>query len=132
MGNKTLRQSVIFKASPNEVYEALMDSEKHSVFTGAPANIGKNVGDKFSAYDDWIEGINLELVPGQKIVQKWRGKDWAEGIYSTARFMLKEIGKETELEFIQIGVPQEHLKNISEGWKEHYWDKMHKFFDKKS
>lgn len=32
---KTIEQSVTFNASPHDVYEALMDSEKHSQFTGA-------------------------------------------------------------------------------------------------
>jgi hypothetical protein len=30
MKTKTIRQWVTFKASPHEVYEALMDSRKHS------------------------------------------------------------------------------------------------------
>jgi uncharacterized protein YndB with AHSA1/START domain len=30
---KTIRQSVTFEASPYDVYEALMDSKKHSRFT---------------------------------------------------------------------------------------------------
>ena len=28
--NKTIEQSITFNATPNDVYEALMDSEKHS------------------------------------------------------------------------------------------------------
>ncbi len=127
---KTIKQKVTFNASAKDVYEALMDSKKHSAFTGAPANIGKKVGDKINAYGDWIEGENLELVQGKKIVQKWRGKDWNEGIYSIVTFNLKEKDGKTELEFTHEGVPQEHFKGINEGWKEHYWDKMKKFFGK--
>ena len=36
---KTIEQTVTIKANPHDVYEALMDSEKHSQFTGAPADI---------------------------------------------------------------------------------------------
>ena len=35
MGNKTIRQSVTFKASPHDVYETIMDSKKHAKFTGS-------------------------------------------------------------------------------------------------
>jgi len=42
------RQSVIIKATPREVYEALMDSRKHSRFTGAKASISRKVGGRCS------------------------------------------------------------------------------------
>ena len=34
---KTIRQSVTIKASPRAVYDALMDSRRHTAFTGGPA-----------------------------------------------------------------------------------------------
>lgn len=41
MQTKTIRQSVALKASPQEVYEAFMDSRQHARFTGAPAKISQ-------------------------------------------------------------------------------------------
>ena len=69
MRTKTIRQSVTFKAKPHEIYELLMDSDKHSRLTGSIAQIERNVGSEFSVYDGNIRGINLELVPDQKIIQ---------------------------------------------------------------
>jgi uncharacterized protein YndB with AHSA1/START domain len=63
---KTIQQSVTLKVSPHEVYEALMDSRKHSKFTGEEASISREVGGKFSAYGDYITGVNLELVQPQQ------------------------------------------------------------------
>ena len=37
MDTKTVKQTVTFKASPHDVYEALMDSKKHAKFTGDKA-----------------------------------------------------------------------------------------------
>ena len=128
MKSKTIRQSVNFKADPNEIYEALIDSKKHSKFTGSKAVIINDVGGKFTAYDGWIQGINIELVPGKKIVQKWRGDDWTEGHYSIATFKMKKIDGGTRLEFTQTNVPEEHYKSIYDGWFEHYWEKMKKTF----
>ena len=88
---KTIRQSVTFKASPHEVYEALMDSKKHSEFTGSAVRMSRNVGSEFSVYGGDIQGINLNLVPDQKIVQSWRYSDWPESHYSKATFSLKEV-----------------------------------------
>ena len=123
---KTLSQTVNFKASPHEIYEMLMDSEKHSKFSGAKAVISRDVNGAFTAYDGFIEGVNIELVPDKKIVQKWRGSDWAEGHYSVATFELKDVDGSTELTFTQTDVPEEHYDHISKGWYEHYWDKIKK------
>lgn len=47
VATKTIEQTVTFKAVPHDVYEALMDSEKHSEFTGARANISQEVEEEF-------------------------------------------------------------------------------------
>ena len=123
---KTIEQSVTFNASPHDVYEALMDSEKHSQFTGAKANISREVGGSFTAYDGALSGTILELVPDAKIVQSWRGSDdgWAPGHYSTATFLLEAIDGGTRLDFVQTGVPEQSCEQISEGWQTYYWPKM--------
>lgn len=41
---KTIRQSVPFKGTPEQVLEALLDSRMHSRFTGAKAVISRKVG----------------------------------------------------------------------------------------
>src|SRR3989338_6505060 len=101
METRTIKQKIIFKATPHEVYEALMDSKRHEKFTGAKASISRKVGGKVSAYDGWIEAENVELIPDKKIVQKWRGDDWPEGHFSVATFELKKIPQGTELAFTQ-------------------------------
>lgn len=128
MKTKAIKQKVKFKVSPHDVYEALMDSEKHGAFSGAPANISRDIGGKINAYGEWIEGENTELVPDKKIVQKWRGKDWPSGVFSIATFSLKKVSDGTELTFTHKGVPDEFYDHIEKGWEEHYWSKMRKFF----
>jgi activator of HSP90 ATPase len=129
MKTKTIKQKVRFQATPHEVYEALMDSERHSEFTGSKAEISREVGGRFSAYDGWIEGKNLVLEPDKKIVQTWRGEDWPAGFYSTATFELSGVEAGTELLFTQTGVPVEHFSDIDKGWVEHYWTPMKKILE---
>ncbi len=129
MRTKPIRQIIFFKSSPHEVYEMLMDSKKHSKFTGGKANINPKIGGKFTAYDGYIDGVNLELVQNKRIVQKWRGSDWPENHYSTAIFELEKNDNGTRLIFTQTGVPDEHYEAISKGWVEHYWDKMKKVLE---
>jgi activator of HSP90 ATPase len=121
---KSIRQTVTFKASPHEVYEALMDEKKHAAFTGGGAKISRRVGGRFVIYDGEIEGKNLELVPDQKIVQSWRYSDWPEGHYSTVSFSLEEIEKGSRLVFLQTGVPDDKYEDIKQGWKDFYWEPL--------
>ena len=118
---KTIRQTVTIKATPLNVYEALMDSPTHSKFTGSAARISPRVGGRFTAYDGYAEGRNLELIPGRKIVQAWRASDWPEGHYSTATFALAKAGTGTKLTFTQTGVPDDQVAAIRQGWIEFYW-----------
>jgi activator of HSP90 ATPase len=127
---KTIRQTVTFKASPHQVYEALMDEKKHAAFSGGHAKVSRKVGGRFSIWDGDIEGTNLELVPDMKIVQSWRYADWGEGIYSTATFSLEGIDKGTRLTFIQRDVPDEQYEEIKQGWKDYYWGPMKEMLEK--
>ena len=124
MKTGTVRQTVTFKAGVHDVYEALMDSKKHSKFTGSQASISRKVGGKISVYDGDIEGVNLELVPDIKIVQAWRYSDWPEGHYSRATFTFAEVAAGTRLSFTQTGVPLEFLDDIAQGWRDYYWAPM--------
>jgi len=127
---KTIRQSVTIKATPHEVYEALMDSRKHSKFTGAKASISRKIGGKFKAYGDYISGVNLDLVPDKKIIQSWRGSDWVKGHYSKVTFSLKKVKNGTRLTFRQSGLPEKYYKDINQGWRDYYWKPMKELLEK--
>lgn len=130
---KTILQKVNFACVPKDVYEALMDEEKHAAFTGGKATIERRVGGKFSTFDGWAEGKTIELIPNQKIVQEWRGSDWPEGVYSRATFALKKSPSGgTLLTFTQTGVPAEFAKDIAKGWKDYYWKPMKELLERKA
>ena len=101
----TIRQTVTFNASPQEVYEVIMDSKKHESLSGEKASISREVGGAFTAWGEHISGFNLVLQPDRKIVQAWRAHDWWDDHYSIATFDLCEVDGGTELRFTQIGVP---------------------------
>lgn len=125
---------MIFKASPHEVYEALMDSKKHSSFTGSTAKISRKIGGSFSAYDGGLHDKNLELVKDKKIVQAWRCEmdNWPEKHYSKAVFSMKRTAKGTKLSFVQTGIPDACKESIAKGWHDFYWKPMADFFKTKN
>ena len=127
---KSIKQAAYFNATPHEVFELLMDSKKHSAFTGHKANVSRKKGGEFTAYDEWITGKNLEIVKDKKIVQSWRGADWEKGHFSKAEFRLEKKGKGCKLIFTQTGVPDNKYSHINKGWKDQYWKKMKDYLKK--
>ena len=129
MKTKTIRQTVTFSASPDVVYRTLLTTRGHAAFTGAPAKISSKVGGEFTAWGDYIHGVNVELVPGKKIVQEWRPteEDWPEDYYSRVTFEFEPIGGGTRLRFTHSGVPAAHAGHLAAGWKESYWEPLEKY-----
>ena len=123
-----IHQLIQFSASPHAVYEALMDSKQHGEFTHSEAKISRDVGGIFSAYDGYITGINIELVPDKKIVQDWRAVDWPEGFFSRVIFEISPQGIGTHLDFTHNGFPEGTLEEFRQGWSDNYWDPMKLYF----
>jgi len=127
---KSIEQTVTFEATPEQVYEALMDSRQHAAFTGAPARISREVGGPVACHDGVISAVNVELVKNTRIVQAWRPKMWPEGVYSIATFSLAPEGGKTKLTFTQHGVPDDAAAHIETGWHERYWKPLRDYLAK--
>jgi len=106
-----------------------MTSRGHRDFTGAPARISPKVGGKFVAWGGYIHGVNLELVPGKRIVQSWRPAEdgWPKSHFSTVRFELSKAPGGSRLRFTHSKVPVAHVGHLSKGWKESYWDPLRRY-----
>jgi len=124
MKTETLKQKVLFKAAPEEVYDMLMDEKKHAKFTGDTAKISAKVGGTFKVWGDYITGKNLELKPGKKIVQEWHAADWEAEHISKATFIFKRIKTGTEMSFTHEGIPEELFGDTKQGWEDYYWAPM--------
>jgi len=128
----TIRQTVTFSASPEQVYEVIMDTKKHESLSGEKASICTKIGGAFTAWGEHISGFNLVLQPGRRIVQAWRAHDWWADHFSIATFDLCKVDGGTELRFTQIGVPPHRFDGHSRGWIETYWQPMQDLFEKGS
>lgn len=124
MKTTTIKQGTMLPGTPHQIFELLMDSKKHASFTGGEASISRKVGGKFSIFDGWATGENVEIVKDKKIVQKWRGDEWPAGHYSLVTFTLLPAKGGTKLLFSQQDVPSQFAKDIAAGWKEYYWSAM--------
>lgn len=50
--------SAVITASPEEIYDAWLDSNGHTKMTGSPAHATAKVGESFNAWDGYISGRN--------------------------------------------------------------------------
>ncbi len=129
---KTIRQTEFIRAKPVEIYDALLNQEKHSAFTGAKATCERFVGGKFTAWDGYISGKNLKLENGRRIVQEWRTTEWPKGYSpSILEVVLKPKREGTEVHLVQTNVPAAQAANYRQGWVDYYWIPLKKFFAKK-
>lgn len=123
-----IHQEIDLNASPQKVYQALLDSKQFAEFSGRAAEINRDAGGASSLFKGHIIARNLELVPNQRIVQGWRVVTWPEGAWSIARFDLKPQGTGTHVIFDHIGFPEGLHDHLAQGWEENYWSLLKKYF----
>jgi len=127
----TIKQKIVLQALPEEVYDALLDPRKHSKFTGSKATGEVKVGTKFTAWDGYISGRNLELEKGKRVVQEWITTDWPEN-YPPSRleFTFRKVEGKTELTMVHSQVPAEQVEELTQGWIDYYWKPLKHYFEK--
>ena len=118
-------------AAPEAVYDAWLDSVGHSKMTGAKAKTSDKVGAAFIAWDGYINGKNIELVRGKRIVQSWRTSQFADGdADSTLTITLAPAKGGTALTLEHANVPdgEEHRGYENGGWEDNYFAPMKRYF----
>src|SRR5215470_12405099 len=136
---ESIHHEVSFKANRKRVYAALTDAPQFNKVVALseaartnmvpltkPGEISHNVGGAFAIFGGYVSGRHVELVPGERIVQAWRAGSWDPGIYSIARFELKEEGEGTKLIFDHTGFPIGLAQHLAYGWKTNYWEPLAK------
>lgn len=122
-----LHHENIFQASPQRIYDALLDFKQFAAFTGMPAEINREAGGAFSTFGGLIVGRNIELVSNQRIVQAWRPAHWDAGVYSVVKFELEARGAQTKVVLDHTGFPEGSFRHLDWGWHNHYWEPLKKF-----
>lgn len=128
---KTIKQRVRLGAPPATIYQILADSKKRSAVTGQKAVISDKIGGAFSADGNDVSGVNVDLVPGRRIVQAWRHRKFPEGVFSMAAVTLTPTpGGGTELVLTHRGVPKELIPETERTWRERYWSRIKVYLTK--
>ncbi|MES2555409.1 MAG: SRPBCC domain-containing protein [Bacteroidota bacterium] len=124
----TIALSVDFPVTPSALYKAWLDSKQHTAMTGGEAVVSNKEGDSFTAWDEYISGKNLELIPDTKIRQAWRTTDFPEHQPDSElvlEFIPTETGTRIELVHSKLTAADYHYEA---GWEEHYFEPMSVYF----
>ncbi len=126
METRQIEQTIIFDAAPEEVYDLIMNKEKHAAFTESAVSMSTEQNGKFNVFGGYCHGYNIELIEGKKIVQAWHFDEdgWPDDHFSICTFLFEAVGNGTKLSFTQADIPSHKADSISDGWKEYYWEPM--------
>jgi activator of HSP90 ATPase len=120
-----IHQEAIIDAAPEQVYAVLTDGAKFAAATGMPAQLSDREGEAFTLFGGRVEGRQIELVPGRRVVQAWRfgaahPEPWDAGVYSVVRFALTSQGDATKFVIDHEGVPPEAEQRIATAYPSFY------------
>jgi uncharacterized protein YndB with AHSA1/START domain len=122
--------SDIIPASPQEIYDAWLDSVGHEKITGGkPATITATPGAAFTVWDKYITGRNLVLERPSRIVQTWRTTRFAkDDPDSFIEVRLKPVAGGTQITVKHASVPDGQIRYRDGGWQRSYFDPMKAYF----
>lgn len=126
---ESITVSATLPATPEHVYTAWLSSEGHSDMTGGKAVIHPGAGGTFTAWDGYIEGKTLRLIPNERIVQSWRTSEFPEDAPdSKLEIVLEPVSSGTKITLHHTNIPKGQGKMYKEGWKDHYFEPMKEYF----
>jgi activator of HSP90 ATPase len=128
---ESIRLSAVFPVSSEKLYNAWLSTKEHSAFTGSEAKVSAKVNGKFTAWDGYIKGKNLELKAHKKIVQTWRTSEFEEDAPdSILELEFKKKGDKTVLYLYHHDLQKGDAKKYKQGWKDYYFTPMKAYFEK--
>lgn len=127
-----IKLSITLPVAAKELYNAWLNSKKHTAFTGGEAVMSNKVNGEFTAWDEYISGKNLELKEGEFIKQSWRTAEFNEDAPdSILELTFHEKAGKTKLDLYHYNLQKGDGKKYSDGWKDHYFEPMKAFFSGK-
>lgn len=117
-------------ASAEAIYQAWLKSDSHTEMTGGEAEITNNLNEEFTAWDGYISGKNLELIPNKKIKQTWRTTEFKDSDEdSIIEVSFENTNDGTKITLVHTNLSEDGEQYIN-GWKEHYFKPMKDYFEK--
>jgi activator of HSP90 ATPase len=124
--------SAVIPATPAEIYKVWLSTKGHTAMTGSAAKVNGKIGGKFTAWDGYIFGSTLELIPDQFIVQAWRTSEFPnDAPDSLVEISLKETKGGTKVTLVHSQIPAGQEDSYRQGWEDFYFKPMNAYFGKR-
>ena len=120
--------SELIPATPDDIYGAWLSSDGHSSMTGSAAKVSNSVGGEFEAWDGYIQGKNLELVPASRIIQEWRTTEFEDSDEDSRLEIALDSQEEGTLVTIRHSNLPDHGMQYKQGWIDAYFVPMKAYF----
>eukprot|EP01130_Rhizamoeba_saxonica_P012783 TRINITY_DN5426_c0_g1_i1.p1 TRINITY_DN5426_c0_g1~~TRINITY_DN5426_c0_g1_i1.p1 ORF type:complete len:335 (+),score=87.49 TRINITY_DN5426_c0_g1_i1:41-1045(+) len=126
--SKSFQQKVKFRAPVEHLFETLSSPERLSAFAGSNAVFEPVENGEFSLFDGNVCGTVQSIQKNQKIVQKWRFKEWPENVFSRVSITFTGEGATTTVVLKQTGIPMYDLERTKNGWETFFWRRIRGVF----
>jgi activator of HSP90 ATPase len=97
--------------------------------TGSICTASAKSGGKFTAWDGYISGRNLDLLTNRRILQSWRTSDFQS--YELDSFLLvrlEEVKGGSKVTIIHAEIPSRLGNSLKHGWIDYYLLPMKIYF----
>lgn len=131
MPDESIELTEHFAVSPAQIYAAWLKGKAHARMTGGGATGEPRVGARYTAWDGYIWGENVELQPDHRIVQTWTTSEFPEGSPpSRLTILLVPESGGTKVTLRHSELPEGSGEKYREGWVQHYLEPMRRFFSR--
>ena len=124
--------NVTYDVPPHIIYKALTDQMAMCQFSQSQAISQLQVGGKYQLFGDTIQGEYEELAENEKIVMKWKFKEWENFGQCTVTFKPAEGGAVCEICVKVTGIPDYdrtgtnvHVDTLKTGWRQNIFKRIH-------
>lgn len=114
------------KATPEEVYLALINPFTIELWTGEPVVMSDEPNSEFMMLDGYITGKNVAFEPNKSIRQIWY---FGDDQHSEVFIQLFPDKANCQIRIEHTGIPEEAYDNMLEGWNDVYLDSLKAFFE---
>ncbi|MBN8702410.1 MAG: SRPBCC domain-containing protein [Bacteroidetes bacterium] len=121
----SIHQTYKINASPTKVFNALTNAKTIEMWSGSEAIMDAKTGTKFKLWGGDMFGENVEVVKNKKLVQQWNTKQFE----SKVTFTLTPKGKQTQVDLVHENIPEKHIKDYAQGWKDYYLGAIQSMFE---
>ncbi|KAM5316811.1 activator of 90 kDa heat shock protein ATPase homolog 2 isoform 3-T3 [Glossophaga mutica] len=119
-----LHMTELFDTAVERLYSIFTVKDLVQKFSKSPAILEAEKGGKFQMFHGNITGEYIELLTNEKIIMKWRCRNWPEEHYATVVLNFVPALGQTELRLDCKGVPVCKEENMKFCWQKQHFEEI--------